>query len=186
MILMRPWRDFNIGRGAADPPARRQSGAATLVRRAPAAFVQRTRENSPITLCATIASLLCCSRANWRDATSVCRSVWPAQRQPSIKSNVIKALRSLKVQSITGTNSRVGKSALRFSKWTRPIRMEFQKMALPAIQDYELDAIMTANAPAGMTWKRIIYNNPDSPNGAISKLGEAYLASAIGQKMWER
>lgn len=66
------------------------------------------------------------------------------------------------------------------------VRMEFQKMALPAIQDYELEAIMTANAPAGMAWKRIIYDNPDSPNGAISKLGEAYFATVIGQKMWER
>lgn len=59
-------------------------------------------------------------------------------------------------------------------------------MTVPSIQDYELEAIMKANAPAGMAWKRIIYNNPDSPNGPVSKLAEAYLASAIGQKMWER
>lgn len=69
------------------------------------------------------------------------------------------------------------------------VRMEFSKLLngqSPQIQDYELEAILTANTPAGMTWKRILYNNPDSPNSAVAKLGEAYLAGFTGQKMWQR
>ncbi len=70
------------------------------------------------------------------------------------------------------------------------VRMDFQKLSGAAtgiaIQDYESDAIATANTPPGMSWKRILYNNPDSPNGPLGKLGEAYFAGAMGQKMWQR
>jgi hypothetical protein len=70
------------------------------------------------------------------------------------------------------------------------VRMEYSKIPNPGvsatIKDYELEAIMTANSPAGMTWKAIMYNNPDSPNKGVSKLFEAYLGSATGQKMWQR
>ena len=45
---------------------------------------------------------------------------------------------------------------------------------------------MTANTPAGMTWKLIAYNNPDSPNKGAAKAVEAYVAGATGQKMWQR
>ena len=54
------------------------------------------------------------------------------------------------------------------------------------IQDYELQAIMTANTPPGTTWKQIAYNNPDSPNKGLNKLFESYLGQATGQKMWQR
>ena len=70
------------------------------------------------------------------------------------------------------------------------VRMDFQKLSGAAsgvtIKDYELEAIMTANTPAGMTWKHLLYDNPDSPNGPLGKLGEAYFANAMGQKMWQR
>jgi hypothetical protein len=56
----------------------------------------------------------------------------------------------------------------------------------PTIQDYELQAIMTANTPAGTIWKQIGYNNPDSPNTGLSKLFEGYFAGVAGEKMWQR
>ncbi len=70
------------------------------------------------------------------------------------------------------------------------VRMDFQK--LPAaggsalIRDYELQAIADANLPAGMSWRRVAYDNPDSPNKAANKLFEAYFGEALGQKMWQR
>jgi len=70
------------------------------------------------------------------------------------------------------------------------VRMDFQKLSGAAsgisIQDYELQAMAAANTPAGMTWKQILYSNPDSADGALGKLGEAYLGAMIGQKMWQR
>jgi hypothetical protein len=56
----------------------------------------------------------------------------------------------------------------------------------PTIQDYELEAIMTANTPAGTTWKQIAYNNPDSPNKGLGKIFESYFAGVTGEKMWQR
>ena len=70
------------------------------------------------------------------------------------------------------------------------VRMDFQKLSgtgtSVVIQDYELQAIATANAPPGMSWKQVAYNNPDSPNKGIAKAFEGMLAGAIGQKMWQR
>jgi hypothetical protein len=70
------------------------------------------------------------------------------------------------------------------------VRMDFQKLSGAAsgitIKDYELQAIAGANTPVGMTWKQILYNNPDSSNGPVGKLGEAYFASAMGEQMWQR
>lgn len=67
------------------------------------------------------------------------------------------------------------------------VRMDFQKAAASgniSIQDYELQAIMTANAPAGMTWSPMAYDNPDSPNTGLAKSIEGFVA--VGQKMWRR
>ena len=70
------------------------------------------------------------------------------------------------------------------------VRMDYQKMSAaggnPAIQDYELQAIATANTPPGMTWKKIMYDNPDSPNKGLAKLDEGVIGGAAGQKMWQR
>jgi hypothetical protein len=70
------------------------------------------------------------------------------------------------------------------------VRMDYQKMMVagvdPKIKDYELQAIATANTPAGTTWTEVAVNNPDSPNKGLSKLFEGYIAGAIGQKMWQR
>jgi hypothetical protein len=70
------------------------------------------------------------------------------------------------------------------------VRMEYSKLIKagvnPVIQDYELGRIMTANTPAGTTWKEIAYNNPDSPNKGLSKIFEGYFMGALGQKMWQR
>ena len=70
------------------------------------------------------------------------------------------------------------------------VRMDYQKILTagvdPVIKDYELQAIMTANTPAGMTWKEIPYSNPDSPNKGVAKLAEGFLGNATGQKMWQR
>lgn len=70
------------------------------------------------------------------------------------------------------------------------IRMDFQKTS-PAvsglvIRDDELQAIATANTPAGITWKPIMYDNPNSPNKGIAKAFEGIIMSAAGQKMWQR
>jgi hypothetical protein len=68
------------------------------------------------------------------------------------------------------------------------VRMDFQKLSGAAsgiaIQDYELQAIMTANAPASMTWSPMAYDNPDSPNTGLAKSIEGFVA--VGQKMWRR
>jgi hypothetical protein len=70
------------------------------------------------------------------------------------------------------------------------VRMEYSKIITagvnPTIQDYELQAIMTANTPSGTTWKEIAYNNPDSPNKGLSKFFESYFGNAMGEKMWKR
>lgn len=70
------------------------------------------------------------------------------------------------------------------------VRMDFQKLSAPGvspvIQDYELQAIATANTPAGMTWKQIAYDNPDSPNKGVSKALEGMILGMAGQKMWQR
>src|SRR5437870_8153460 len=60
-------------------------------------------------------------------------------------------------------------------------RMDFHKFG-PDIQikDYELEAIMKANTPAGMTWAPMAYDNPDSPNKGLAKAMEAFVA--VGQK----
>jgi hypothetical protein len=68
------------------------------------------------------------------------------------------------------------------------VRMDYQKILTtgvnPTIRDYELQAIMTANTPAGMSWTPMAYDNPDSPNKGLAKAVEAFVA--VGQKMWQR
>ena len=70
------------------------------------------------------------------------------------------------------------------------VRMDFQKLSGAAsgitITDYELQAIAEANTPPGMTWKQILYGNPDSSNGPLGRLSEAYFGAMVGQKMWQR
>jgi hypothetical protein len=70
------------------------------------------------------------------------------------------------------------------------VRMDYQKIGgagvNPRIQDYELQAIASANTPAGTTWKKIMYNNLDLSRNALTKLGQAYFAGALGEKMWQR
>ena len=70
------------------------------------------------------------------------------------------------------------------------VRMEYSKIIKAGvnavIQDFELQAIMTANTPSGATWKETMYNNPDSPNKGLNKLAEGYVAEVIGEKMWQR
>jgi hypothetical protein len=70
------------------------------------------------------------------------------------------------------------------------VRMDFQKtsgaISGTVIRDDELQAIASANTPAGMTWKTITHDNPDSPNKGIGKLFEGFVMGAAGQKMWQR
>jgi hypothetical protein len=72
----------------------------------------------------------------------------------------------------------------------RAVRIEYSKIIKPGvtatIQDYEVQAIMNANTPAGTTWKQIAYNNPASPTRGLSKLFESYFGDALGQKMLQR
>src|SRR5215211_2429444 len=72
----------------------------------------------------------------------------------------------------------------------RAVRMEYSKIIKPGvsatIQDYELQAIMTANTPPGTTWKEIMYNNPASPNKGLRKVFESYFMGSLGEKMWQR
>ena len=68
------------------------------------------------------------------------------------------------------------------------VRMDYQKILTtkvnPTIQDYELQAIMTANTPGGVSWAPMAYDNPDSPNKGLAKAVESFVA--VGQKMWRR
>jgi len=65
------------------------------------------------------------------------------------------------------------------------VRMDFQKFGPDVlIKDYELEAIMKANTPTGMTWAPMAYDNPDSPNKGLTKALEPFVA--VGQKMWRR
>lgn len=67
------------------------------------------------------------------------------------------------------------------------VRMDYSKLGTsPQIKDYELQAIMTGNTPAGMTWKQIPFSNPDSPDKILNKAVDAYFGDALGQKMWQR
>jgi hypothetical protein len=70
------------------------------------------------------------------------------------------------------------------------VRMDFQKTsAAPAgivIRDDEVQAIASANTPAGMAWKQMMYDNPDSPSKGISKVFEEFVMGTAGQKMWQR
>jgi len=65
--------------------------------------------------------------------------------------------------------------------------MDFQKFGRDIqVKDYELEAIISANTPTGMIWKKIMYNNPDLPGNAFQKFAQGYFAGAIGEKMWQR
>jgi len=68
------------------------------------------------------------------------------------------------------------------------VRMDYQKIITtgvnPTIQDYELQAIMTANTLSGTSWAPMAYDNPDSPNKGLAKAMESFVA--VGQKMWRR
>src|ERR1044071_3594990 len=70
------------------------------------------------------------------------------------------------------------------------VRADYQKIfragTKPQIQDYELAAITLANTPAGMSWKKVMYQNPSSPDKIVNKAVEAYFGEAFGQKMWQR
>jgi len=65
------------------------------------------------------------------------------------------------------------------------VRMDYSKLGSDiVIKDYELQAIVNANTPAGMTWTPMAYDNPDSPNKGVAKAFESFVA--VGQKMWRR
>jgi len=70
------------------------------------------------------------------------------------------------------------------------VRVDYQKIfkagTNPQIQDYELEAITLANTPAGMSWKKVAFHNPASPDKIFNKAVEAYFGEAFGQKMWQR
>ncbi len=68
--------------------------------------------------------------------------------------------------------------------------MDYQKILAagvrPQIEDYELQAIASANTPAGMSWKKIMFHDPAAPDKIFNKGVEAYFGEAFGQKMWQR
>ena len=65
------------------------------------------------------------------------------------------------------------------------VQMDYQKLGPDVvIKDYELNAIMAANTPAGMTWMSMAYDTPNSPNKGLAKTMEAFVA--VGQKMCRR
>lgn len=70
------------------------------------------------------------------------------------------------------------------------VRMDFQKLGGTGtsivIQDYELQAIITANTAPEMSWKPMIYDDPSSSNKGLAKVAEGFLGDATGQKMWQR
>jgi len=67
------------------------------------------------------------------------------------------------------------------------VRMDYSKPGTsPQIKDYEVQAIMAGNTPAGMTWNQIPFKNPDTPDKIMNKAVEASFGTALGQKMWKR
>ena len=70
------------------------------------------------------------------------------------------------------------------------VRMDFQKTSAATtaitIREDELQAIAAANTPPGMTWKQVMYNNPNSPSKGIGKVIEGFIMGAAGDKMWQR
>jgi hypothetical protein len=67
------------------------------------------------------------------------------------------------------------------------VRMDYSKFGPDVvIKDYEVQAIASANTPPGMTWTKVMYDNPNSPNEGVAKLFEGFLGDATGQKMWRR
>ena len=70
------------------------------------------------------------------------------------------------------------------------VRMEFQKRPAASvsstIEDYELQAIASANLAPGMAWQQTIYTNANSPHKGLAKIPEAFFADAIGARMWQR
>ncbi len=70
------------------------------------------------------------------------------------------------------------------------VRMEFQKMSgAPTgttIREDELQAIVSANTPIGMTWHRLLPGNPSSADQGLNKLGEVVFSHFLGEKAWQR
>ncbi len=67
------------------------------------------------------------------------------------------------------------------------VRMDYSKLGTSLqIKDYEVQAIMTGNTPAGMTWKQIPFKNPNTPDKVVNKAFEAYFGGSLGEKMWQR
>ena len=70
------------------------------------------------------------------------------------------------------------------------VRMEFQKLSGgptgTIIRDDELQAIASANTPAGMTWHRMVPGNPSSTNEGLNKVSEIIFSNALGEKVWQR
>ena len=93
-------------------------------------------------------------------------------------------------ESTTPTNTKAGGFVRLFSSWTARACGDYQKILTagvrPQIEDYELQAIASANTPEGMSWKKIMFHNPAAPDKVFNKAVEAYFAEALGQKMWER
>jgi hypothetical protein len=71
------------------------------------------------------------------------------------------------------------------------VRMNYQKMVVagvnPRIQDYESQAILAANTPAGMSWARVEVRNPNASTLNIpARLFAQNLSNATGEKMFQR
>lgn len=70
------------------------------------------------------------------------------------------------------------------------VRVEYKKMSgpdvKPAIQDYELAAILKAEMPDGMTWKQTLFENPSSLNHGVVKIIEGLVFNAAGANEWRR
>lgn len=66
------------------------------------------------------------------------------------------------------------------------VRLDYSKRGPDlVIKDYELQAIMKANTPAGMMWSPMVYDNANSPNRGVAKALEAFVVGST-QKMWRR
>jgi hypothetical protein len=67
------------------------------------------------------------------------------------------------------------------------VRMDYSKLGPDiSIKDYELQAIASANTPSGLSWRKIAYDNADSPNKGAGKAFEAFVMGAAGNTMWQR
>jgi len=66
------------------------------------------------------------------------------------------------------------------------LKMIFEKRPGPSLNDDEVAAILTANAPEGLPWKRKAPELVEKNANPVTGLSAMFVASAMGAKGWKR